>query len=234
MITADAVIGRVSSNHKDGEQPEIIPLGSSFENLKIAGQPVEVDLNHDLSPQIPTHSALLELITNPEARGKEGAAKRVRMQPKIRYHWGLNSEKVPPALAKGMLMEPGAGWSKSNGVLHTSLVKQVRPVGSWQLCRGASVRVRDLTSRTSAIFISRKFFRRRIPSGSPCCGLTWEALLPELWRLHHLFQTALGIRRLAALLSFGLLLCVACKRDPPRYEADTSYQRQKPAFSMAI
>ncbi len=29
-------------------------------------------------------------------------------------------------------MEPGAGWSKSksNGVLHTSLVKQVRPVGT--------------------------------------------------------------------------------------------------------
>jgi hypothetical protein len=127
VITADAIIGRISSNHKDGEQPEIIPLGSSFENLKIAGQPVQVDLNHDLFTQNPTHAALLS--HHEGGKGNKGGAKST---PKARYHWGLDSEKVPPALAKGMLMEPGAGWSKSksNGVLHTSLVKQVRPVGT--------------------------------------------------------------------------------------------------------
>ncbi len=127
MITADAVIGRMSSNHKDGEQPEIIPLGSSFENLKIAGQPLQVDLNHDLFTQYPTHSALLNHYES-GSKGNEDAAKSTNA-PKARYHWGLSSEKIPPALAKGMLMEPGAGWNKSNGVLHTSLVKQVRPVG---------------------------------------------------------------------------------------------------------
>jgi hypothetical protein len=128
VITADAIIGRVSSNHKDGEQPEIIPLGSSFENLKIAGQPLQVDLNHDVFTQNPTHSALLSYYESGN-KGNKGATKGT---PKARYHWGLDSEKVPPALAKGMLMEPGAGWSKSksNGVLHTSLVKQVRPVGT--------------------------------------------------------------------------------------------------------
>jgi hypothetical protein len=128
MITADSIIGRVSSNHKDGEQPEIIPLGSSFENLKIAGQPVQVDLNHDLFTQNPTHSALVSHHES-GSKGNKGTTKST-IAPKARYHWGLNSEKVPPALAKGMLMEPGAGWSKSNGVLHTSLVKQVRPVGT--------------------------------------------------------------------------------------------------------
>ncbi len=127
MITADAVIGRVSSNHKDGEQPEIIPLGSSFENLKIAGQPVQVDLNHDLFTQNPTHAALFS--HHESGKGNKGSTKSTT---KARYHWGVDSEKVPPALAKGMLMEPGAGWSKSksNTVLHTSLVKQVRPVGT--------------------------------------------------------------------------------------------------------
>jgi hypothetical protein len=125
MITADAIIGRISSNHKDGEQPEIIPLGSSFENLKIAGQPVQVDLNHDVFTENPTHAALL---SHHESGGKGNKGAKL----KARYHWGLNSEKVPAALAKGMLMEPGAGFSKSksNGVLHTSLVKQVRPVGT--------------------------------------------------------------------------------------------------------
>ncbi len=127
VITADAIIGRLSSNHKDGEQPDIIPLGSSFENLKVAGQPVQVDLNHDLFTQFPTHSALLSHYES-GSKGNKGGAKGTAA-PKARYHWGLNSEKVPSTLAKGMLMEPGAGWSKSNGVLHTSLVKQVRPVG---------------------------------------------------------------------------------------------------------
>jgi hypothetical protein len=126
VITADAIIGRVSSNHVDGQQPEIIPLGSSFENLMIAGQPLQVDLNHDLFVQNPTHSALLSHL---ESTSKANKGKNA---PKARYDWGLTSEKVPPALAKGMLMEPGTDWSKSksNGVLHTSLVKQVRPVGT--------------------------------------------------------------------------------------------------------
>jgi hypothetical protein len=126
VITADAIIGRVSSNHIDGQQAEIIPLGSSFENLKIAGQPLQVDLNHDLFVQNPTHSALLSRL---ESTSKANKGKNA---PKARYDWGLTSEKVPSALAKGMLMEPGADWSKSksNGVLHTSLVKQVRPVGT--------------------------------------------------------------------------------------------------------
>jgi hypothetical protein len=123
VITADAVIGRVSSKHTDSAQPEIIPVGSSFENLKIAGQPLQVDLNHDLFIQNPTHSALLN---HYESASKKNKGKNA---PKARYHWGLADEKVPPALAKGMLMEPGVGWHKSNGVLHTSLVKQVRPVG---------------------------------------------------------------------------------------------------------
>jgi hypothetical protein len=124
VITADAVIGRISSKHTDAAQPEIIPVGSSFENLKIAGQPLQVDLNHDLFIQNPTHSALLNHYEAGSKKNKGG-----KNAPKARYHWGLADEKVPPALAKGMLMEPGVGWHKSNGVLHTSLVKQVRPAG---------------------------------------------------------------------------------------------------------
>jgi CHAT domain-containing protein/tetratricopeptide (TPR) repeat protein len=41
---------------------------------------------------------------------------------------------------------------------------------------------------------------------------------------------ALGIRRLAVPLSFGLLLCLACKKEPPRYEADTLFQRAEASF----
>jgi tetratricopeptide (TPR) repeat protein len=51
-----------------------------------------------------------------------------------------------------------------------------------------------------------------------------------LWRQRNLLPMALGFRRLAVPLSFGILLCVACRREPPRYVADTSYQRAEASF----
>jgi hypothetical protein len=123
VITADAIIGRLSAKQQNDEQPEIIPLGSSFDNLKIAGCPVHVDLNYDLFLEYPTHSALL-------TQYESGSSAESANAPRARYQWGLSSEKIPPSLAEGMLMEPGVGWQRSNGVLYTSIVKQVRPVGT--------------------------------------------------------------------------------------------------------
>ena len=53
VITADAIVGRLSSKHGASGQPEIVTLGSSFVNLKIAGQPVQVDLTTVFLPLIP-------------------------------------------------------------------------------------------------------------------------------------------------------------------------------------
>jgi hypothetical protein len=127
MITADAIVGRVSAKNRDGEPSEIIPFGSSFENLKIAGQPVEVDLDHDLFLQHPTHAALSD---HYESAGKRNKGGKGTTPAKARYQWGASNEEIPAALAKGMMMDPAVGWSKSNGVLHTSMVKQVRAVGT--------------------------------------------------------------------------------------------------------
>ena len=51
------------------------------------------------------------------------------MRQKPRYEWGLPSETIPSSLQKGMLVPPDVGWRKSNGTLHTSVVKTVRPMG---------------------------------------------------------------------------------------------------------
>ncbi|MCP5112506.1 MAG: hypothetical protein GY953_16900 [bacterium] len=46
MVTADAVVARISSRHnKKTGVHEIITLGSAFDNLRIAGKPVHLDLN---------------------------------------------------------------------------------------------------------------------------------------------------------------------------------------------
>src|SRR5258708_275212 len=49
VVTADRIVARITSKHpKNGDEPSIIPLGSSFENLRIAGVRVAVDLATDL------------------------------------------------------------------------------------------------------------------------------------------------------------------------------------------
>ena len=118
VITADAIIGRLSSKHKDDDgEPEIIPLGSSFENLRIAGQPVHVDLHNELFLDHPSYSALTNHLTS---QGSSAAAAN------IKYVWEQAGDELPPKLEQGMMVPRDAGFAHSKGVLHNSLVKQVR------------------------------------------------------------------------------------------------------------
>jgi hypothetical protein len=49
VITADRIVGQTITNHPlVGYVPSISFLGTRFENLRIAGNPVELDLNHDI------------------------------------------------------------------------------------------------------------------------------------------------------------------------------------------
>ena len=133
VVTADLIVGKLAAKHTDGAESEIITAGSSFVNLKIAGVVTEVHVNNDLFTLHSTHSALLNHL---QAQAKEnngggakGKAPKSATAGENRYVWGLPSTDVPDLLEKGMLIAPGAGWRYSNGILHTSLVKQIRPTG---------------------------------------------------------------------------------------------------------
>ena len=125
VITADAIVGRLSSKHGETGQPEITPLGSSFHNLRIAGQLVHVELDHERFAMHPTFQSL---VSHSESESKHGN-RSMRDAPKPRYQWGLHSDDIPSALGKGMLVPPGVGFQSHNGMLHTSMVKAVRPIG---------------------------------------------------------------------------------------------------------
>lgn len=48
IVTADRIVARLAAVHpENGGAPSISPLGSHFDNLRIAGRPVEVDLATD-------------------------------------------------------------------------------------------------------------------------------------------------------------------------------------------
>lgn len=67
VVLADRVTARVASSHpKSGEQPRITPIGCSFENLRIAGYKVEVDLALDVFSELGTCQAFEDAVSNPE------------------------------------------------------------------------------------------------------------------------------------------------------------------------
>lgn len=58
VVTADRIVGQMITNHPlDGYVPSVNFLGSRFENLRIAGYPVEVDLNLDVLGSKPADDA---------------------------------------------------------------------------------------------------------------------------------------------------------------------------------
>jgi hypothetical protein len=123
MITADKVVGRISSKHEDGKPVEIITLGSTFENLRIAGKLVEVELFDHLFASHPTHDGLLahflgKCKTDEQCGGVEGSGK-------MRYVWGHPAGEMPHTLKKHLLVPPETGFRQSGHRLYTSLVKHV-------------------------------------------------------------------------------------------------------------
>jgi hypothetical protein len=59
VVTADRVVARLSSQHPaEHKEPHIVFWGSKFENLRIAGCPVEMELNHDLFLRLDTFEAI--------------------------------------------------------------------------------------------------------------------------------------------------------------------------------
>ncbi len=70
MVTADRVVAHVASRHPEGhEEPHITVLGSHFVNLRIAGCPTRIDLDHQLYLKVNTFQGLRkELDSNAEFR----------------------------------------------------------------------------------------------------------------------------------------------------------------------
>jgi hypothetical protein len=58
VLTADRVVGQIITDHPlDGYVPKISFLGTRFENLRIAGHPVDVEFNHDIFGPKPAKDA---------------------------------------------------------------------------------------------------------------------------------------------------------------------------------
>lgn len=70
IVTADRIVARLATQHPDkNEEPEIVVLGSKFENLRIAGCPADVELNHEFFLRLNTFELIRkELASNGDFR----------------------------------------------------------------------------------------------------------------------------------------------------------------------
>jgi hypothetical protein len=76
VITADRITCRLTSEHRIGEtEGFILAIGSTFENLRIAGFPFHIVLRHELLLGSRTHADLADKVASLKANGKIAAAK---------------------------------------------------------------------------------------------------------------------------------------------------------------
>lgn len=136
MVTADRIIARLSSVHHDGsEEPEIIFLGSQFENLRIAGTKVNVELDQELYVECPTHEKFMgklskdktfkSKVLNQFCGGETGTAKapsclQERRAAMSALKGDCRKERVIGTLVKGLTVANGT--CQTNG--HTIYVPQ--------------------------------------------------------------------------------------------------------------
>ena len=128
VVTADKITGRLSSKHVDGQPAEIIPLGSSFENLRIAGVPVEVEMCSDLFARHPTHEALRNHFLGKCKKGDkcDGYAAPTTK----RFEWGGPEGQPSAALKKKLIVPTDTGFRESGGKVYSSIVCKVKEITS--------------------------------------------------------------------------------------------------------
>jgi len=102
VVTADRIVARLSSSFDPAEEESrILVIGSRFENLRVAGYKIEVELHHELALKLDTFEAVRkEFASNADFQ-------KMAKDP-------FNMGKLPSKI-------------EAHGVLHCSLVNDIRP-----------------------------------------------------------------------------------------------------------
>ncbi|MGH9714355.1 MAG: choice-of-anchor P family protein [Candidatus Acidiferrales bacterium] len=86
VVTADRVVARLSSIYTlKGDEPSIITIGSEFENLRIAGHPVQVELDHEFFLKADTFAKITKELAS------DAGFRKIAEDP---FHTG-HSQKLP-------------------------------------------------------------------------------------------------------------------------------------------
>jgi len=169
VITADAIVGRLSLKHvKDDSEPQIITTGSTFQNLRIGGFPVEVEINPMLDEYAKystvkdqfgknndfKQSLLGEFVSAPQ---KAGHPRMARVRERL-----------------AMPEQPSADFPEAKGMVRCSIVKSVQCDAPGVVTCGHVLHVPDFGYIVlGELFLSphgRRLTMMRLHLGSPVQG----------------------------------------------------------------
>ncbi|HVW84366.1 MAG TPA: hypothetical protein VHB50_06780, partial [Bryobacteraceae bacterium] len=127
MVTADRVVANLTSTYRDeaDAQPSIKLLGTRFENLRVAGHPVKVDLSVHVLDKYHQHRRLTD------AYSKDKEVRELFGNDHVRQHY----HKAPPEVARFLDQPPPEdGTEMPSGPV--SLVHTLTPEGKGIECWG--------------------------------------------------------------------------------------------------
>jgi hypothetical protein len=118
MVTADRIVAHVASKQRiDDEEPTITPIGSHFENLRIAGCPIHAELDNNLFNRFGTFTSFKDAYDgNQQAREAMQAL----------FLWGKPKFEVPEFLRERYNWFAGDKFPESKGIVLCSLVKDIK------------------------------------------------------------------------------------------------------------
>jgi hypothetical protein len=168
MVTADRIVARVASKQLITEdEPTITPIGSHFENLRIAGCPLEVELDTDLFNHFGTFESF--------RKAYEGDQQyRERMQAV--FLWGKPKFDVPDFLRERYNWFAGDKFPASKGIVLCSLVKGFKACCGELKIYGNVIEVPQFGKVYLGEVMLKQYERQvtmlRLELGSPTAGAT--------------------------------------------------------------
>ncbi len=125
IVTADRVVGRLAAVHPgDRTSPSITPLGSHFDNLRIAGHKIELDLAIDTFTRLDTNEKVRSAYQNNE-RGFRDEFSRLSLLGKIKEIPELLHSHFPFSSREHRDSIP-----ERDGAIHSGLVREIAGLGS--------------------------------------------------------------------------------------------------------
>ena len=118
MVTADRIVAHVASKQRlDDLEPSITLVGSHFENLRIAGCPIHVELGNDLFNRLGTFKSFKDAYLGNE---------QTREAMQAHFLWGKPKFEVPEFLRERYNWFTGDKFPESKGIVLCSLVKDIK------------------------------------------------------------------------------------------------------------
>src|ERR1700733_6669413 len=115
MVTADRIVAHVPPKQRiDDPEPTIPPIGSHFENLRIAGCPIHAELDNNLFNRFGTFTSFKDAYDGNQ---------QTREAMQAHFLWGKPKFEVPDFLRERYNWFAGEKFPVSKGIVLCSLVK---------------------------------------------------------------------------------------------------------------